>query len=354
MSLINDVLDISKIDSGKITLNPEPYCYSKYVDAVRQMLEPLCQKKNLGFDLISNGSDEVILCVDKIRLNQITLNLISNAVKYTPEGGKITFVSSNRRLDDGKMEGVFSVRDTGIGMSEAFQKKMYDPFLQEYENPYRPADVGGTGLGLSIVKRLVELIGGSIFVRSEVGKGTEITVRFVGTGQQTSEADKSQADPRLASRLTKLSGRVLLAEDNPINTEIAVRLLETLGLTVVRARNGLEAVRLFENSKPGEFEAIFMDIQMPVMNGYEACERIRASSHPDGSRIPIAAMTADAYTEAMERSGKAGMTTFLTKPIDVRKIYTVLTATEAVKNNSGSDQCDQSRPGQVSHVNHKQ
>lgn len=216
------------------------------------------------------------------------------------------------------------MRDTGIGMSDAFQKVMFEPFLQEYENPYRPKNTTGTGLGLAIVKRLIDLIGGSIAVHSVVGKGTEISVSLVAPRQKDTCDDVQGTVPKQAVRLIQLSGCVLVVEDNPVNAEIASRMLETIGLTVEKVENGLDALHRFESSEPGRFRAIFMDIQMPIMNGYEATERIRASSHPDARTVPIIAMTADAYTEAMERCRKAGMTQFLTKPFDINKISRLL------------------------------
>ncbi len=324
LSLINDVLDISKIDSGKIELNPAPYRYAEYRDMIRSVLEPQCQQKGLRCEIVSLGSDSHVICIDKVRLNQITFNLISNAVKYTSPGGTITFTSDSRALPDGRIEGSFRVRDTGIGMSEEFQKTMFEPFTQEYSNPYRSKTEVGTGLGLSIVRRLLDLLGGSITVRSELGVGTDISVRFTGPAEAADRARLSDQEPAGEQPLRRLSGRVLLAEDNPINAEIAVRILNTLGLSTDWAENGELAVRRFASSDPGAYAAIFMDIQMPVLNGYEATERIRADAHPDARSIPIIAMTADAYTEAMERCKKAGMTDYVTKPFDARQLYNIL------------------------------
>jgi signal transduction histidine kinase/CheY-like chemotaxis protein len=314
LSLINDVLDISKIDSGKIELKPEPYLFSDYISNVRNMLEPLCQEKGLHMEVKTSSANPAIMA-DHIRLNQITLNLLSNAVKYTPEGGTITFVAKDERRDDGQVDCLLEVKDTGIGMSEAFQKIMFEPFTQEFDNPLRDKTTKGTGLGLSIVKKLVDLFGGHLRVESALGKGTAITITFTTQAAQPAPDKETPAEEAKRKDDNGLSGKVLLAEDNEINQEIEKRMLDALGISVDCAMNGKEAVEAFKASAPGSYQAILMDIQMPIMNGYEATEKIRLLERPDAKTIPIIAMTADAFSAAVEHSKVVGMNAYITKPL---------------------------------------
>ncbi len=325
LSLINDVLDISKIDSGKISLTPEPYPYDEYIANIRNMFEPLCEKKGIEFTASEKTNSGVILA-DKIRLNQIVLNLLSNAVKYTPAGGKVSYLSKSRDLPDGTVLYAFEISDTGIGMSEAFQKTMFEPFTQEYDNPNRPKAQSGTGLGLSIVKRMVDLMGGTLSVRSQLGKGTAVycEIHFPNAYPGSRQDEQAEREEHRIPRRTGLTGKLILAEDNEINAEIALRILQELGLTVDRAENGEEAAELFRLSAPGTYRAILMDIQMPVLNGYEATRAIRAMRRPDAASIPILAMTADAFTDAMERGYAAGMNEYITKPIHPDRLADVL------------------------------
>ena len=313
LSLINDILDISKIDSGKMELHPEPYPYEEYAQNVKNMFSSMCSEKGIDFS-VEHGALDGVVVADRIRLNQVVLNLVSNAVKYTDRGGKVTFTSHVKRRSDGLLNVGFDVRDTGIGMSEEFQKKMFEPFSQEGFGAERKKQAAGSGLGLSIVKRIVDIMGGEITVKSELGKGTDIEVRFVFPEAEKSEESMTVKEDRESDE--QLSGKVILAEDNEINTEIAVRLLESYGLEVIHAPNGARALEAFERSDLGEFSLILMDIQMPVMDGYESAENIRALPRPDAKTVPIIAMTADAFSEAVERSKEAGMNEHVAKPID--------------------------------------
>jgi len=323
LSLISDVLDISKIDSGKIELRPEPYERGEYLGNIRNILEPLCQQKGLAFR-IEDACEADALLTDKVRLNQITFNLLSNAVKYTPAGGSVTFRFSAARRPDGKLDCTLTVRDTGIGMSQAFQEHMFEPFTQESSNPARPKAETGTGLGLSIVQRLVQLMGGQTKVESALSKGTCITVCFVFPEAAVPARPEQDGNARKPWQTAPLRGRVLLAEDNAMNTEIAVRLLTAFGLQVDCAENGEAAVSRFRASAPGVYRMILMDIQMPVLDGCSAAAAIRAAGRPDSASIPIVAMTADAFTAARDRSRAAGMNDYLTKPLDPAALYELL------------------------------
>lgn len=325
LSLINDVLDISKIDNNKVTLSLEPYRFSEYISEIRNIIQPMCSEKGLTYqvDVPDEGSlTAPVILIDKVRLNQITLNLLSNAVKYTPEGGTVVFRAMQEREENGLVLVIFSVKDNGIGMSEAFQKVMFDEFSQEDANPLRSAGTPGTGLGLPIVRRLVDLMGGKITVVSRIAEGTEVEVRL-----EVSEAAQLQSTGFAEipdDRLKRISGRILLAEDNEINYRIAERIFEDLGVKVDYAENGQKAVELFSSKPEGYYRAVFMDIQMPVMTGYEATERIRAMQRPDAGSIPIIAMTADAFSDAARKALGCGMDHFITKPMKQEQIRRIL------------------------------
>ena len=326
LSLINDVLDISKIDSGKIQLNPEPYTYEEHSANIRNIIETMCEEKGLKC-YISARQNHGIIVADKTRINQIILNLISNAVKYTPPGGTVSYISCSKDLADNKVLYSFEIKDTGIGMSREFQAHMFDPFSQEYSNPDRPKGSTGTGLGLSIVKKIVDMMGGTLEVESELGKGTTVRCSIVFPDAARDPAYENFAEKEAEDRKAadvKLSGHILLAEDNPVNTEIAVRILNHFGVTVDCAENGRIAADMFAKSEPGYYHAILMDIQMPVMNGYESTRIIRAMRRPDAAQIPILAMTADAFADAMQKGRDAGMTEYLVKPIDTVKLRQAL------------------------------
>jgi signal transduction histidine kinase/ActR/RegA family two-component response regulator len=316
LSLVNDVLDISKIDSGRIKLNPEPYPYDEHTENIKDILESMCKEKGLHYRYERRQKTTGIIVADKTRINQITLNLLSNAVKYTPAGGTVSYISDSEDLPDAKIRFGFEVRDTGIGMSEEFQRQMFKPFTQEYDNPQRPKGTTGTGLGLYIVKRMVDLMGGQLEVSSTPGQGTVVKCHLV--------CPDAARDPRYQTRLqpkqqqaapAQLAGRVLLAEDNPVNTEIAKRILTSFGLTVDHAPDGSRAVEMFAAAAPGFYQAILMDIQMPKLNGYEATARIRSLEWTDAQTIPIIAMTADAFADARDRGLEAGMNAYLVKPL---------------------------------------
>ncbi len=317
LSLINDVLDISKIDSGKIKLNEDVYPYSAHETNVQNVLKTLCSQKSLQYEYYRNRITGTIVC-DSVRINQIVLNIISNAVKYTNPGGRITYTSDSTDLPNGNVRWGMIVKDTGIGMSEEFQKTLFDPFSQEYDNPLRQKAQAGTGLGMSIVKRMIDIMGGSISVESKVGEGTQISVYIEFPCAERNPKYRPLLEEKLKDKVqtTDLKGKVLLAEDNPVNTVIAVRLLTSYGLEVDTAVDGGEVVSKFIASKPGEYVGVLMDIQMPVMNGYEAASEIRKCAHDDAFIIPIIAMTADAFNEAKEKCMKVGMNYFVTKPLN--------------------------------------
>ena len=250
---------------------------------------------------------------DLVRLQQLFFNLLSNAAKYTPEGGEVWFTAEKLRQEE-KIEWVrFVVGDTGIGMSEEFLAHAFEPFVQE-SNRALVQQSQGTGLGLSIVKKLVDLIKGEIQIKSEYGKGTEIIIDLPLLPADSEMKDKNSM---AAQEETELHGcRILLVEDNEINTFVAKKLLENQGVIVEHAENGLAAVEIFEEKPKGYYCAIIMDIRMPVMNGLEATAAIRNMEREDAKEIPIIAMSANAYDEDIQQSIEAGMNAHLAKPIE--------------------------------------
>ncbi|MCR5621650.1 MAG: response regulator [Treponema sp.] len=321
MSLINDVLDVSKIDSGRIELVPELYYHDEFIGDIQNMFVPLCDQKGVEFLTVTSGVEVSAIWADKVRLNQIVLNLVSNAYKYTPKGGRITLTLASRRLDDKICSVGITVADTGIGMGKDFRKKMFTPFTQDLGNPERQKLRSGTGIGLYIVKKLVELMGGTIEVQSELGNGTRIHLQIQFPYEEGTSGKQLSS---VAAERKKLSGRVLLAEDNEINTEIALRTLSDMGLEADTAENGAIAVKRFRECEPGTYICILMDIQMPVLSGYEATEAIRSLDREDAKTIPIFALSANAYSEAVQQSINSGMNGHISKPINKDMLYKAL------------------------------
>ena len=326
LSLINDILDISKIDSGKIELHPEPYPFEEFMAKIRSMFETLCIQKQLEFEVINKRESEAVAVVDKVRFDQISMNLISNAVKYTPQGGKVTYISNSSVTPDGMVKCSFTVSDTGIGMSREFQGRMFDVFAQEANTSGNLEN--GTGLGLSIVKKIVDLMGGTVNVKSAPGAGTSVSINIIlpkATKEQLEEISEKSRKKK-APKGHKLRGKVLLAEDNAINTEIALRLLEEFGLNADHADNGKTAAEKFMESAENEYCAILMDIRMPVADGYTATELIRKMPRNDAATVPVIAMTADAFDESRRKAEKAGINDYVTKPIEPERLFDVLSS----------------------------
>lgn len=259
-----------------------------------------------------------LIRADALRVQQILLNLLTNAVKFTKEYGTVHFIASSEAAD-GSVTERFIIRDNGIGMSEAFLPHIFEPFSQE--NAAVSKNAHGSGLGLSIVKKLVDLMGGTIAVRSRLGEGTEYTVCL------TFERAVAAAEPQAAEpwEAVLLSGKqILVCEDHPINMDLVRYLLEDKGMLVTAAANGREGVQLFAQSKLYAFDAILMDIRMPVMTGIEAAKAIRALDRPDAKDVPILAMTANAFDEDRQASKEAGMCAHLSKPVVPELLYQVL------------------------------
>ena len=316
LGIINDILDMSRIESGKTTLNVEPMHLPQQLDQLSTMIRAQTNEKAQTFTVSTHLRHENLLA-DPTRLNQVLMNILSNAVKYTPRGGHIRFEVEELPRNEHYAKYQFTVQDDGIGMSEAYQKTLFDPFTREERSGTNK--VQGTGLGMAITKSIVDLMGGSISVESATGKGTrfEVVLEFP-IDAEADHAQKLQALPEEEETVSPLSGmKFLCAEDNAINAEILEMLLEANGASCTICSNGQEIVDAFANVKPGEYDMLLIDVQMPVMDGLEATRRIRNGENPLGRIIPILAMTANAFLEDMQKSKEAGMDAHLSKPVDI-------------------------------------
>ena len=350
LNLINDVLDMSRIESGRITINENRCDLRKIIENIRGIMMPQMTGKDLEFTVdMETVADPEVYC-DETRVTQILLNLLSNAVKYTEPGGKVSLTIHQKPCLSGRRYCgyVFRVSDTGIGIGKDFINHVFEPFERETGRPGN--NTYGSGLGMSIAKGIVDMMGGSISVESEENVGTQFVVELefrpvngCSPQAQHQEAETETSDPETnssedmavfqdnenkknrAGEVGWIEGRrLLLVEDNPLNREIAEDMLLEDGFKVDTAENGRRAVQMIVNADPWYYSAILMDIQMPVMDGYEATKRIR--SLPDRSRaqIPIIAMTANAFKEDRSRAAESGMDAYITKPVDVLTLRYVL------------------------------
>ncbi|MBP3825946.1 MAG: response regulator, partial [Butyrivibrio sp.] len=327
LALINDVLEMSRIESGKMELEPVPINLIETFDEVRDMFGLQMEEKKIDYVVRCKDVEDPYVYCDKNRLNRVLLNLISNAYKFTPEGGKVEVTLEQKTaVIDGCADYLVSVKDSGIGMSEEFSKKVFDAF--EREKTAAVSGIQGTGLGMSIVKNIVDLMGGTITVKTATGKGTEFVIELSLNRQSKEEIEKisRKVESKESGATVDFSGmRLLLADDMLINRQIAVRLLEKQGFMVDTAEDGKEAVEKVKNSEKGYYRAVLMDIQMPQIDGYEASRLIRALDDEDKRNIPIIAMTANAFAEDVKRAKEAGMNAHIAKPIDVKNMMEVLT-----------------------------
>ncbi|MBR1669184.1 MAG: amino acid permease [Butyrivibrio sp.] len=328
LALINDVLEMSRIESGKMEVELSPANIKGMMGELRDLFATQMSEKKINYIVNADDvRDEYVLC-DKNRLNRVLLNLVSNAYKFTPEGGTVKVITRQMTgLKDNKAEYEIRVSDSGIGMSKEFAAKVFDAF--EREKTDEVSHIQGTGLGMSIVKSIVELMGGNIAVNTEKGKGTEFVVTIWFALQSKEEIEKAGEKEQVKKEASKTvdftTKRLLLADDIMVNRQIAAKLLERSGFKVESAENGLDAVNKLKDSEDGYFDAVLMDIQMPEMNGYEATQAIRALPDEKKSNIPVIAMTANAFAEDVKKAKDAGMNAHVAKPIDVKNLMDVLT-----------------------------
>jgi len=319
LSLINDVLDMSRIESGKVTLEAKPVHLPELVHELRDIIQAVVSKKDLSLTLDTVGVENEDIIADPLRLEQILINVLANAVKFTPDGGQISlWIVQKDTAPAGYADFEFHIKDNGIGMSEEFQKHIFEQFARERTSTV--SKIQGTGLGMAITKSLVDMMGGGITVKSEQGKGSEFTIslRF-----PIGEAKTGQTPP--AAKASASAGKKLLVvEDNELNLEIASTLLKEAGFAVDTAENGKIAVEKVEAASADRYDLILMDIQMPEMDGYEATRRIRALPDTKKAALPIVAMTANAFEDDRKNALRAGMNGHIAKPLDIQKLFQVL------------------------------
>lgn len=339
LTLINDVLDMSKAESGKIRLSNESFDMNGLLNECSDIIRSQMEERDLSFNVDMSGMEHHHYFGSPLHIKQILLNILGNAVKYTEDGGHIDFGISEENSDRTYI--TMKVADDGIGMSEEYQEHIFEPFTRA-DNSYH-SEMRGTGLGMAITKNLIDLMGGEILLESKLGVGSTFTVTIPldidvdaeeterkasagadasGNGSQT--AGFSGTDPARDDNCDIDGMRVLLVEDNDLNREIATELLEDKGVILTEAINGLEALKIFEGSSKGDFDVILMDVMMPVMDGLVATSTIRELSHPDAKTIPIIAMTANAFAEDIASTKAAGMNEHLSKPLDIKALIATL------------------------------
>jgi PAS domain S-box-containing protein len=320
LSLINDVLDMSRIESGRVTIDETVCSLPQVLQDLQSIIRADLETKGLNLCMDDGALIHPYVVCDRLRLNQVLLNILSNALKFTPAGGKIS-ISAVERPGDTADTAIyeFCIRDTGIGMAPEFLEHIFEPF--ERERTSTVSGIQGTGLGMSITKNLVELMNGRIAVESRLGQGSAFLCSF---SFRLSEAPAPLSAPELSCPPQSADWRILLVEDNELNQEIAMTILEEAGCAVDVASDGAEAVEKVRHSLENPYDVVLMDIQMPVMDGIEATKTIRALDDPQLARLPIVAMTANAFEEDRQRVLSAGMNGHLGKPIDVAKMFATL------------------------------
>ncbi len=330
LSLINNVLDMSKIESGKISLNYSNASIYEIVDEIRNFIAPQIKDKDQRLKISFHNIKHEILIIDKLRLNQILLNLLSNAIKYTPKNGVIILDIEEKDFNLDEANYIFKVKDNGIGMSQDFLNKIFDSFTREEDDKVNLIE--GSGLGMAITKNIIDLMGGTINVWSQKDKGTIFTVSLSFTIARcnnklaipsSSNMSKNLLDSQEKDSIIK-GKKVLVAEDNELNIDIIKEVLSILGASFDICINGKEAVDKFLASTACEYDVIFMDVQMPIMNGYKATKAIRNSSHLQAKKIPIIAMTANAFVEDVKEAMDCGMNAHISKPIKINSLLEIL------------------------------
>ena len=323
LAIINNVLDMARIESGKMNVDENYEIVGEVVDEIISTFSSEAEEKGIHLSGSMKVTHRNILC-DGTKIREIYVNLVSNAIKYTPRGGKVTITVEELPCEkEGYIKIKTKIKDTGIGMSKEYLPTLFEPFSREYNTT--TGKVGGTGLGMSIVKKMIDLMGGSIEVASEPGKGTIFTVTLIHKiadkkyySKKIETADASDMGENLCGK------HVLLAEDNDLNAEIAVTVLEKTGLVIERVEDGIQCVNMVEQMPSGTYDLILMDIQMPNMDGYKATQCIRRLDDKKKAEIPIIAMTANAFAEDRKRAFDVGMNGHIAKPIDIEKLEEVI------------------------------
>ena len=321
MTIINQVLEMARIESGTAILKTEAANLSELFYSVNTVLESDIQMKGILCSIDTNVQHKYAFC-DKTKLQEIYLNIMSNAIKYTPDDHAIHVTINETNFDDKKARYVFVCEDTGIGMASEYLPHIFDEFSREHTATENK--VSGTGLGLSIVKSFVELMNGRIHVESEPGKGTKFTVEVPLELASEEDVCKKELPEQTFMTDKNIGKRILLAEDNELNAEIAMELLKEEGFLIDWVKDGQECFDKLEESDDGYYDLILMDIQMPILNGYDTTAKIRQMENPKKAATPIVAMTANSFDEDIEMTQKAGMNGFIAKPLDAEKMFTIL------------------------------
>lgn len=331
--LVNDILDMSHIESGTLKIEYAPVYFPDVLEDLKAIVQTDTSAKQLKFCADTKNMVHRNVITDKLRLNQVLLNILENAVKYTRPGGRIYFqIQELKGQEPGFAKYEFRVKDTGIGMSEEFIAHIFEPFSREQTSTV--SGIEGMGLGMAIVKKIVDRMDGTIAVKSRQGKGTEVTVilPFKVSGQPNEwEANTRKkivqiqrfSEDKNFENLFK-GKKILLTEDNELNREIAVELLKEEGFILDTAEDGTIAVEKMRTAKPGQYDLILMDIQMPIMDGYEATRQIRKLENPETANIPIVAITANAFEEDRQKALEAGMNEHVSKPIDMERLLEIM------------------------------
>ena len=317
LALINDILDMSKIENGKMSIETEEFSLTELLDSLQEMIEEQARARQLNLKFSKEFEHEWVIG-DPIRLRQVLTNLLSNALKFTKSGGSVTLSVREHPMENQTGEYFFSIKDTGVGIAPAMQSQIFQAFEQLGTNSTKSE---GTGLGLPISASIVQAMGGELKVDSEIGRGSEFFFSVcmpLGKGKECQRKEDVSALPCFQDI------RILLAEDNDLNAEIVQELLKMEGAETDRTADGQEAVERFLSSEAGWYQMILMDIKMPRKNGYEAASEIRRSSHADAETIPIIAMTANSFKEDMEKAFDSGMNGFVPKPVDIQYLNQVL------------------------------
>ena len=332
LNLVNDILDVSRIESGRVELSEEEFSLQDVADELQEMFEDEAAKKRMQFEVDTQGLRRPMVCSDQLRIMQILVNIVGNAFKFTPQEGLVRV--EMREQSDGPQSSIdygsylFTVRDSGIGMAPEFLEVLFDPF--ERAGSHSGSVCDGTGLGMTITKNLVDLLGGTIRVESQVGEGSVFTVvlplRWAKGAPETAEPEPAKTAGAAAGERDFSGFRVLVVDDDMFSREIVRDALERRNCLVEDAEDGSDGVEMVRRSQPGYYDAIIMDMRMPKMNGDEAARAIRALDREDAATIPIVAATADAFAEAYERAREAGMDAHITKPLNTKKMVEVLAA----------------------------
>ena len=317
LDLINDILDLSKIENGSMKLKMEPMNMGEQIEQLITIIRPQITEKKQKLSVQCNLEELGWFNGDPVRFRQVLMNILSNAVKYTPEGGTITFTVQETGKTEQTRNYRFVMEDSGIGMTETFMEHIFEPFSRAESSV---GEIQGTGLGMAITKNIVDAMGGTIRVESTPGKGSSFFVELSFEMCQGEHAAKWEEE----SQISLQGMNFLCAEDNELNAEILTSILELEGASCVIYENGKALAEAFETVKEGDYDAILMDVQMPVMNGYEATRQIRNSKNPLGRSIPVIAMTANAFSEDARRCIEAGMDAHIAKPVDIALLKQIM------------------------------